>query len=208
MAQIGLAPQVQSAIDPQAFSFRSPSLSFICDHLSGERKHAILDLGLPTGGSVDFFARVPCTLHVENLYDSLLTEPPPLEDDKDDSWSLRVERSLWHDPQRRFDMVFAWDLINYMHVDLIHALMKRLTRSCRSGTLLYIMLSTAPLIPQRPAKIAITDLDRIRYHANAPVDKPNPRYTPLKLERMMPGFRLLHSFLLGASLQEFLFSFD
>ena len=208
MAQIGLAPQVQSAIDPQAFSFRSPSLSFICDHLSGERKHAILDLGLPTGSSVDFFARVPCTLHVENLYDSLLTEPPPLEDDKDDCWSLRVDRSLRHDPQQRFDMVFAWDLINYMHVDLIHALMKRLTRSCRSGTLLYIMLSTAPLIPQRPAKITITDLDRIRYHADAPIDKPNPRYTPLKLERMMPGFRLLHSFLLGASLQEFLFSFD
>ncbi len=208
MAQIGVAPQVHSAIDSEAFSFRSPSLGFICNHLSGERKHAILDLGMPAGTSVDFFARWPCTLHVENLFDSLLIDPPPDEDDKNDSWSLRVDRGLKHDPQVRFDMIFAWDLINYMHVDLIHALMKRLTRSCRSGTLLYIMLSTAPMISQQPAKIAITGEDRIRYHSDSPRVTPNPRYTPLKLERMMPGFRLLHSFLLGASLQEFLFSFD
>lgn len=208
MAQFSVAQQTFPAVESQAFTFRSPSLKFIRDHLSEERKHAILDLGVPCGRNVDFFARVPCTLYVEDLFESLLRLPPPNDEDDGDDWDRRVERCLAHDPGVRFDMIFAWDLINYMHVDLIRALMKRLSRSCGSGTLLYIIISTAPRIPRRPAKLSITNEDKVRYHAEAPLDKPNPRYTPLKVERMMPGFRLLHSFLLGASLQEFLFSFE
>jgi hypothetical protein len=34
----------------------------------------------------------------------------------------------------------------------------------------------------------------------------NPRYSPIALERMMPDFRLLHSFLLGEGMQEYLFA--
>ncbi|HSS64788.1 MAG TPA: hypothetical protein VLS27_10150 [Gammaproteobacteria bacterium] len=208
MAQVGVAQQAFSSIESEAFTFRSPSLRFIGNHLAAERKHAILDLGLPSGGNLEFFSRVPCTLYVEDLSDSLLALPPPDEEEGADAWDRRVEHCLVHEPTVRFDLIFAWDLINYMHVDLIHALMKRLSRSCRRGTLLYIIISTAPKIPQRPAKLSITLQDRVRYYGEAPLDKPNPRYTPLKVERMMPGFRLLHSFLLGGSLQEFLFSFD
>lgn len=208
MARTGVAHQAHSTTDSEAFTFRSPSLGFICEHLPAERKHAILDLGMPSGSNVDYFARVPCTLYVEDLYDSLLTLPPPSEDEGPQTYDLRAEQCLAFGPGVRLDMIFAWDLISYMHADLIHALLKRLSHSCRTGTLLYIIVSTAPLIPKRPAKIVITGEDRIRYQATSPVNKPNPRYTPLKLERMMPGFRLLHSFLLGASLQEYLFSFD
>lgn len=208
MSQIGAAPQAYGSVESEAFTFRSPSLGFIRNHLAAERKHAILDLGLPSGSNVDFFSRVPCTLYVEDLFDSLLDLPPPEEEEGADAWDSRVERCLAHDPEVRFDLILAWDLINHMHPDLIHALMKRLSRSCRSGTLLYVIISTAPKIPQRPAKLSITHEDRVRYKGEAPLDKPNPRYTPLRVERMMPGFRLLHSFLLGGSLQEFLFSFD
>jgi hypothetical protein len=208
MAQIGAAQQAYSSIESEGFTFRSPSLGFIRNHLAEERKHAILDLGLPSGSNVDFFAQVPCTLYVEDLFDSLLDLPPPDEEEGKDVWDHRVARCLAHDSAVRFDLIFAWDLINYMHPDLIHALMKRLSRSCRSGTLLYIIISTAPEISRRPAKLSITHKDRVRYQGQAPLDKANPRYTPLKVERMMPGFRLLHSFLLGGSLQEFLFGFE
>ncbi len=208
MAQFGVAQQAFPTLESEAFTFRSPSLKFICKHLASDRKHAILDLGMPSGSNVDFFARVPCTLYVEDFYESLLSLPPPDGDADDEFWDLRVDQCLAHDPGTRLDMIFAWDLINYMEPDLIRALMKRLSRSCRSGALLYIMISTAPRIPRRPASISITYEDRVRYHGAAPVDKPNPRYTALKVERMLPRFRLLHSFLLGASLQEFLFSFQ
>ena len=34
-----------------------------------------------------------------------------------------------------------------------------------------------------------------------------PGYPPLSLERMMPGFHLLHSFLLGERMQDYLFAY-
>ena len=208
MVQIGVAQQAHDSIESEAVTFRSPSLGFIRNHLAAERKHAVLDLGLPCGSNVDFFARVPCTLYVEDLFDSLPDLPPPDEDEGAESWDRRVEQCLAHDPKVHFDLILAWDLINYMHPDLFRALMKRLSQSCRSGTLLYVIISTAPAIARRPAKLSVSGEDRVRYHGEAPLDKPNPRYTPLKVERMMPGFRLLHSFLLGGSLQEYLFGFD
>lgn len=205
--QLGVLQQPHSTIEPGAFTLRSPSLGFVTDHLAVERKHAILDLGLPSGGNIEYFARFPCTLYVEDLFDSLVTLPPPGEDEGEQAYDVRVGKALAHPPGVRFDLIFAWDLINYMPADLIEALMKRLSGSCRHGTLLYIMMSTGPTMPERPAKIAINSDNRVRYEVTGAGVVPNPRYTPLKLERMVPGFRLLHSFLLGASLQEFLFSF-
>lgn len=205
--QLRVVQQPHSTVESGAFTLRSPSLGFIAAHLAGARKHAILDLGLPSGDNVEYLSRFPCTLYVEDLFDSLVTLPPPGEDEGEQAYDVRVQNALAHSPDVRFDLIFAWDLINYMHADLIEALMKRLAESCRTGTLLYIMMSTAPSMPERPAKISINSENRVRYEVSGPPAIPNPRYTPLKLERMIPGFRLLHSFLLGASLQEFLFSF-
>lgn len=204
----GGAPQILDASAPEAFTFRSPSLDFIGDHLSAERRHNILDLGIPAGSTVDFYARFRCTLYVENLSDALDAVGKRDDDEDGPDYERLVADVLAHAPETRFDMIFGWDLINYMDPGLIHALMKRLAGSCRNNALLYILVSTAPVMPDQPAKITITPEGHMRYESDGPAERPNPRYTPLKLERMMPGFRLLHSFLLGAALQEYLFSFD
>ena len=49
---------------------------------------------------------------------------------------------------------------------------------------------------------------RLRYRSAIDSQSiPNLNVSPTALERMMPGFRLLHSFLLGEEMQEFLFSY-
>lgn len=201
---------VQQAVTANAlgkFDFRSPSLEIICGHLAEPRKHSILDLGTPFGANIEFFSQVPCTLFVEDLYESLIALPPPEDCEGPNPYERRVTQALAHSAETRFDLIFGWDLFNYMHCDQIHALMKRLSGSCRSGTLLFIMISTAPVIPERPAKITVAHEGLVSYESTSAPGKSNPRYTPLALERMMPGFRLLHSFLLAESMQDYLFSF-
>jgi hypothetical protein len=190
------------------FDFRSPSLEIICDHLAEPRKHSILDLGTPLRANIEFFSSVPCTLYVEDLYESLIALPPAGDSEGPNPYERRVTQALAHSTDTRFDLIFGWDLFNYMHEDQIHALMKRLSGSCRSGTLLFIMISTAPVIPARPTKITVTHEGLVSYEPTSALGRTNPRYTPLALERMMPGFRLLHSFLLAESMQDYLFSFD
>lgn len=190
-----------------AFDFRSPSLEMIYDLLAAPRKHSILDLGQPLGRNIEFFSHIPCTLYVEDLFESLINLPPPREDEGAHPYENRVARALSHSPETRFDVIFGWDLFNYMHGDQIHALMKRLSGSCRSGTLLFIMISNTPTIPDRPAQMTVNADGRVSYEPVSNGDRTNPRYTPLALERMMPGFRLLHSFLLETAVQDYLFSF-
>ena len=191
-----------------AFDFRSPSLEIICDQLAAPRKHSILDLGKPLSGNIEFFSRVSCTLHIEDLFESMIALPPPEESEGKNPYKIRVASALSHSPETRFDVIFGWDLFNYMHGDQIHALMKRLSGSCRSGTLLFLMISTTPTIPDRPARMTVTTEGRVTYEVTSDGERANPRYTPLALERMMPGFRLLHSFLLGPAMQDYLFSFE
>ena len=54
----------------------------------------------------------------------------------------------------------------------------------------------------------MTHSGRLRYRSAIHSQNiPNPHVSPTALGRMMPGFRLLHSFLLGEEMQEFLFSY-
>jgi hypothetical protein len=64
------------------------------------------------------------------------------------------------------------------------------------------------MIPSAPARITMTHGGRLRYRSAIDSQSiPNLNVSPTALERMMPGFRLLHSFLLGEEMQEFLFSY-
>ena len=104
--------------------------------------------------------------------------------------------------------MLAWDLFSYMERAAIELLMARVAGSCRTGTLLFLTVSTGAMIPSAPARISMTHGGRLRYRRA--VDGPsisNPHLSPTALESMMPGFRLLHSFLLGEEMQEFLFSY-
>ena len=86
--------------------------------------------------------------------------------------------------------------------------MARIARSCHAGTLLFLTVPTRAMIPSTPAHIDINQAGRLRYDRPASAQSiSNPRFSPVALEGMMPGFRLLHSFLLGEEMQEFLFSF-
>lgn len=192
---------------PKGFDFRSPSLEIIQNKLAAVRKHSILDLGQPLGRNIEFFSHVSCTLYVENLFESLIDLPPPQEGEGEHPYENRVARALSHAPDTRFDVVFGWDLFNYMHGDLINSLMKRLSGSCRSGTLFFLMISNTLAIPDRPARMTVSADGRVSYEPVSGGERQNPRYSPLALERMMPGFRLQHSFLLGTAMQDYLFSF-
>ena len=86
--------------------------------------------------------------------------------------------------------------------------MARIARSCRSGTLLFLTVSTGARISSAPARITMTNGGRLRYRSAIDLRSiANPLLSPTALESMMPGFRLLHSFLLGDEMQEFLFSY-
>ncbi len=195
---------------PTNLEFNSPSIGILSKRFVGPGKYQILDLGAPMQSNVAFFSDSSCRFYVEDLYRFFIAprEGRKNKDDEDDDVASAIADALDYEETARFDLVLGWDLFSYMERGAIELLMARVAGSCRTGTLLFLTASTGAMIPHAPARITMTHGGRLRYRSA--IDSPNisnPRVSPTALERMMPGFRLLHSFLLGEEMQEFLFSY-
>jgi hypothetical protein len=194
--------------------FRSPGLRLLWDRLAGDGKHRILDLGEPNGATLRALTEVRCRIYVEDLGHHLLDHPPAVatgRQDQDPEERRRaveavVEAALGHPPDSAFDLVLGWDLFNYLDRETITALMGRIAPACRPGALMFLLISNAAEIPSRPGRICLGAPGYARYEPRTGDRVRGPRYTPLGLERMMPGFRLMHSFLLGNGMQDYIFA--
>jgi len=190
--------------------FNSPSVGILSQRFVGPDKCQVLDLGAPSESNVAFFSRSPCKFYLEDLYRSFIaprTGRKPSSDEDDDVASA-IAAALSFESSARFDLVLGWDLFSYIERSAIELLIAHIARSCHTGTLLFLTLPTGAMIPSVPAQISMTQRGRLRYRSVSDGQSiSNPRLSPTALESMMPGFRLLHSFLLGEEMQEFLFGY-
>ena len=195
---------------PKALEFNSPSVGILSQRFPGPGKCQVLDLGAAASSTVAFFSDSACKFYLEDLYRFFIAPRKDREDngDEDNHVAAAIAAALSYDEAARFDLILGWDLFNYMERGAIELLMARIARSCRSGTLLFLTVSTGAMISSAPARITMTSGGRLHYRSTTD-DRSiaNPRLSPAALESMMPGFRLLHSFLLGDEMQEFLFSY-
>lgn len=201
--------QVLQDEHPADRDYNSPSVGILSKRLQGPGRCQVLDLGVPTKANVAFFSGTPCRIYVEDLNRFFIAPRDARKATRDKGENAPViTDALTHDSDSRFDLILAWDLFHYLEREAIEALMARIGRCCRAGTLLFLTSPTAAMIPSAPARITMTRRGRINYDPSGSRGTiSNPRYPPTALESMMPGFRLLHSFLLGGEMQEFLFSY-
>lgn len=195
---------------PTDLEFNSPSVGILTQRFKGPGKCQVLDLGSPTKDNVAFFSGNSCKFYVEDLHRFFIA---PRDAKKalrkaDDDGTPEIAEILSHDDGARFDLILGWDLFSYLDRPTIESLMSRTSRCCHADTLLFLTIPTVAMIPSQPGRITMTRRGRIHYDRdmeNGTIS--NPRFSPTALESMMPGFRLLHSFLLGGEMQEFLFSY-
>lgn len=194
--------QIRQEQYPANLEFNSPSVGILSKRFPGPAKCQVLDLGAPSESNVAFFSGGACRIYLEDLHRFFIAPGARSGGDEAVAAALSFENSA------RFDLILAWDLFSYMDPETIELLMARIARSCRVGALLFLSISTRTMIPSVPAHFSMSRRGRLRYRVTDPGRTiSNPRYSPTALEGMMPGFRLLHSFLLGENMQEFLFSF-
>ena len=195
--------------------FAAPGLEFVARQLAAARRSGVLDLGSPSRVNVDYLSQFSCVLHIGDFFRSLAEEPemlllpegeqdPEVEDTRD--LEGIVQRMLAYEDGTRFDAVFAWDLLDYLDEALSRAVMRRIGHFCRTGTLVYLTISNREQIPDQPGRFTIVDENHLRFERVGMGTRSGMRHSPRALERLLPGFRLQHSFLLGNELQDYLFS--
>jgi len=181
----------------------SLALNTLAGRLREGQSYSVLDLGRANPANLDFFSQFSKKIHFESLFATLSAfdylSP-------DDSVSLlHVFRYLLpYKAGTRFDLVFAWDLFNYLGRKECSALMGYLSRFCHRGTVVFLMISTQPLIPESPGEYRILDTQTISYRFDRDIMRQCPRYQETDILELSPGFRSGNSFLLRNGFKEYL----
>jgi hypothetical protein len=184
--------------------YRSLGLPVLLHLMQADRKYRILDLGPALGTNVDFWSQFLCRLTIEDFYCSYKerTSSGP-----DDSKERIFAELLPFNDETRFDIILAWDLFNYLNLEELEAFARHLSRQCSRGSLLFVLISSAAIIPAEPTIFSIVDRERMTYITRRGETRPCPRYQSRELSKLLPQFEISSSFLLRHGVREYVFIF-
>ncbi|MEO7385826.1 MAG: class I SAM-dependent methyltransferase [Gammaproteobacteria bacterium] len=171
--------------------------------LSEERRSVVLDLGAVRPETVALLTPYRCRLEIADLAGGLAGL------DAETDWNLlrdRAEDLL--PPARRepVDIVFCWDLFNYLQRPAITALAERIAARMRPGGFAHLLIVySGTTMPASPSQFAPFADGRLTETATTGGLRNAPRYTPEDLGKCLRGFRSDSAMLLRNGMQEFLF---
>lgn len=185
---------------------RHPSLALnaLFHRLRAGRKYNVLDLGPACGTNVEFFSRFSGKIYIEDLHRTLgsfdfLSPEDGLSYESVFRYLLPYQKST------RFDLIFAWDLFNYLDRREFLFLMRHLGRFCGEDAMIFALISTNKSIPEQPPRYRIIDQETLSCRRKHGILRTCPRYEEGDLLHMMPSFRVCQSFLMRNGVKEYVF---
>lgn len=194
-----MAPQNPNS---ESIEYKSLGLNTLLDVLREGGKYSILDLGQAIGVNVDFWSQFPCRIYIQDFYRGYRAAEPT---NPECSRSAILSDLLAFSTRTSFDIILAWDLLNYLDLEDIDALIRHLSPHCRPGTFLFALISSHPEIPEEPNVYKIIDRERMTYETRTQKQRPSLRYNPKELARILSPFEVSSSFLLRNGIQEYVF---
>ena len=188
-------------------AFHAPLFHDLVTGLDETKRHVVLDLGAASTAMLALLGRSRCRVEIVDLahfggIDRLnTTEPgPALPDAANDLLPNLL-------PDDAFDLVFCWDLPNYLSLNALSALMNAIAHRARPGAIAHALIYYAERDmcehPSRFVPAAYGD-ELIDYRAKHAAIAA-PRYSPEDLDKGMGRFVLDRARLLSNGMQEFLF---
>lgn len=166
----------------------------------------VLDLGSARTANLDFFSRYGGRLTVADFYSGL--RPARAASMNDNERKAKAFAELLHyESSTRFDLILAWDLLNYMTPQEHELLMTSLEPFCLPGTFLLAFVSTQREMPPAPSVYWIQDEETLVYEEREGRPRPCPRYLEQDLLKRMPGLTVEYRYQLRNGMLEYVFSY-
>ena len=200
MGRATARPPVQEAAQLNAPLFRE--LTRVCDP---PERRVVLDLGAATTPMLTLLGRNGCHVQVADIVDGheirrLNGAEPGRE--LDELAASMLPRHCAVDP---VDLVFCWDLPNYLTLAACSALMRAIAARSRPGTVVHaLIVYSERTMPDRPRRYVPTGDGRLVNHSNPAAMVDAPRLSPETLGNAMRPFTIDRARLLANGMQEFL----
>jgi len=167
----------------------------------------VLDLGPARSANLEFFSRYGGRVTVADFYSGLRSMRAATASEDDDRKAKAFAQLLPFDKSTRFDLILAWDLLNYLKPQEQHLLMASLEPFCMAGTAILAFVSTQKEMPPAPSAYSIRDADTLVYEEHEGRARPCPRYLEGDLLKRMQGLTVENRVQLRNGMLEYVFSY-
>jgi hypothetical protein len=171
----------------------APGLTAFFRAVSEDRSHAVLDLGPGASSSLRVYSRFARWVR---FADVLAAAGSPSR------WP-EVLDSLPPHPERPFDLVIAWDVLDRLPADNRPDLVKRLTEITAPDARLFLLSAAPDVAPIGSLRFTLVDLDRMQYESTGEARFAHAPPMPAELQRILPPFELLRAFSTQLGLREY-----
>ncbi len=185
----------------------SLGLQALCQKLQDAATCDILELGPARSCNIEFWSRFSPSIYIADLRASLPLPVSPLEDPEAalmPDWG----RLLGLPENRSYDVILAWDLLNYLDLPVVSDLMRYLKGYCRPGTVLFTLIFDQKQMPEEITVYRIVDESHLAYECGSQAMRACPRHQPRALTGVMTHFQTSNSFRLKNSVVEYLFVYE
>ena len=190
-------------------ALKAPLFRSLVERLEAGGRHVILDLGAASNPMLSLLGQFRCRIDIADVASDGGIERMNADAEGDDLVA-RAETLLpkYREDGVGYDLVFCWDLPNYLKPPALSALMAAIAaRAGRTGILAHaLIVYSERSMPERPGRwVPMEDLTLVDRHG-ATAEIKAPRYSPEDLGRMMSGFAIDRARLLANGMQEMLFN--
>lgn len=195
--------------EPELVVHSSLGLQSLCRRLQDSVTCDILELGPVRSGNLEFWSRFSPSLFIADLRSCLpLPVVPPKDPENPEFVRPEWENFLALPGDRTYDVILAWDLLNYLELPAVSSLIDYLRPFCRRGAVLFALIFDQKQMPDQIAVYQIADEAHLRYDASGSATCACPRHQPRALSLVMSGFRTADSFRLKNGVVEYLFEYE
>jgi hypothetical protein len=183
----------------------SLGLESLCRKLEGITSFDVLELGPARSANVEFWFRYKSPIFVADLRSSL---PLPFLEEDQQFPEAEWARILGLPEGRLYDVILAWDLLNYIDMTVLPGFINYIARFCRPGAILFFLIFDQPQMPAEINIYKIMDERRIAYEQNGTGSRSCPRHQPRALTKLLCRFQTSDSFRLKNGLVEYIFTYE
>jgi SAM-dependent methyltransferase len=195
---------------PQRLMRRSSAMAELARLFKSEDPLCVLDIGATSASNIRFFTEKGHRIYSQDLLEAS-TDPSLLSKDDQGQPALDVKRFLEDNlsyPSGHFDVVFCWNLADYMDESLVKPAIARLWSVMKPGGMLLAFFHTREAGPDAPYyRYHLTDNDALEMHVlNARNERRKDPAVPkpLTLQRVFNNRHIENLFRDFASIKFFL----
>lgn len=188
---------------------KSPLLFEMFEKLSNSGFLNILDIGMASSDSLDYYNQFSCRVFFHELSDDIFVLQDKLNDEDIvfdlEDWKLALDQLLssCRFEQVSFNIVLLWDLPNYLSLEQLNYLVDRLHSP---NTLLHMYIYNTRYMSMMPHQWKILQDNHVLIKHMECENIEAPGYNQSQLNKSIKNFKVDHVVMLSSGIEEYAFS--